>query len=177
MSNLLNTCSRALSDQFFILYYRAYYELRYFEKYKERSYYMNKLFTILIAVSSIGGIAAWYHIKAYQIIWAGFVGVMQILQAVLPHFDYAKQITPLTFLIQDRTVICDKMASDWLSMASFSDRKIQKLIDTYSNDLSSSSDRFLSDIVLPEKTSIVYEADKQAKAYFKYTYGIQFEKE
>lgn len=171
---LSNSPNNSASKQFFYLYYRAYYELLYFEKYKLRSYSINKLISALLAVASIGGIAAWYSIKLYQIIWAIFVGAMQILQAMLPHLEYAKQVTPLTFLIQERTTIFNNMTADWLAMDSFSDSDIQSLINKYTNELSYSEERFLSNVSLPSIPSLVHKADQEARAYFEYTYDTEF---
>lgn len=165
-----------MSDQFFSLFFRVYYELQYYTLYKEHSHFWNNFFTILIAVASCGSIAAWYCFDLYSMIWPLFVGSMQVVQAIFPHLNYAKRITPLTYVIQDYSHIYNQMHHDWNTLYSKSDDEISKLIFSYEQKISAIQDRYLDNVPMPYRKKLRLRAERESETKFKYEFNTQFER-
>jgi len=167
------------------IYQKRYWELLkelkthviYLQIYASRSDNWDKTINIFLAITSSSSIAAWAIWQKYQIIWAVLIALSQVITVIipfLPHKKRLKAISELNDKIQEISLECEK---NWFSVSEglFTEKEIHELTISLKDKSFKAEKRYLKNLVLPKKNTILSQAEEDADLYFTNNYLLKGE--
>lgn len=153
---------------FFSIKHEAYY-YKYFQILFHR---INWIITGFLSVTTLSCIAAWDIWKNYQVIWAAFICVSQIVQALFPKLPYNDSLISTQFMISSLDKLLLEIEYDWLylDIHNLPDEEILKRLNRHQAEYSELISQFFSGSYLPVIKYCEKKAEQECKNFFSVTY-------
>lgn len=147
----------------------------YIDLYYEKTVSIDRLFDIVLALSSSGAVAGWVVWNEFGVIWSFIVAGSQVLNAIRPHLPYSRRKKALNLLAPELDAIFLSMESNWfnISKGKMSDDDVNELHMKFKEQLKSSQTRTVGAIDIPHNESLAIKAKEIATSYFKHFWVSQ----
>ena len=171
-----------MRDELFAFFVDVGHNLCYLRAYSISARRISNVFSGFLLITSAGGIATLSCWNRYPVIWALIVFVAQILQALKPLMQAARQRAALKYMIQDCGVIFDEVCTYWNTVGAYSppledDSQIAAKIDDFKRRMQDSKNRFAADLDFPFKKRLDKLAKVENSKFFWYHYKVEIEEE
>ncbi|SMC20428.1 hypothetical protein SAMN02745857_00956 [Andreprevotia lacus DSM 23236] len=147
----------------------------YIEGYYEKTAQTDRIISMLLAVTSSGGIAGWAVWSEYQYVWAFLVAASQVVNAVKGYLPYSKRLKALSTLSAELESLFLSMENHWfnVSEARLNNEEIHKLHMKIKEQRRLIIQKNIGSIDLPHKKNLMDEATKSARQYFENFYMFE----
>lgn len=163
-----------MRERYFRMYESIKYKECYYAAHGDRANTCYHVFTAITLVISIVSVLVWSISKSMPALWAIIISVAQFIQVFSVNLPWASQITALKYLLPELRKLSLRIDRDWLAIDinGYEDTKILDLISQYESAFADLENQFTSDVVFPERASVLEKAEKDQRAYFysKYPY-------
>lgn len=144
----------------------------YLNIYADNSYRWQRRIDCYTAITSSSSIALWAIWKKYSFIWAIFIALSQIVNAIKVYLPFSKRLEFINPFINDLQTLFNNMDYKWFQVANgeLSENEINEALHLYKNKFLQLEQKYLKGNVLPENCEYLKRADEKAIAYFNSNY-------
>ena len=144
------------------------FTMYYIDFYHENSVKIDRRMNMFLAIVACGSIAGWAVWNQLAIIWACFVALSQVLNAIKPYLPYSKRVEGLLKYNNDIGLLYAKMEYDWLyvSNGKLTEDEINDLLLKYISEIIAFPGKYLVDDYLTKNEKCREKADDLTNNYF-----------
>lgn len=171
-----------MRDELFEYYVKLGHTLSYLKAYKISAHRFSNAYTGALAVFSAAGVMTLSFWDAVPLVLAALTLAAQILSALKPYTQAAKQYAALGYILQDMTALFDEVSIYWITVGArekslaMSDEIAEKLAQWMTRERQI-ADRFSGGVNFPFKRRLDKKATEENTRYFWYHFHIKPEEE
>ena len=123
---------------------------------------------MFMAISSSSSIAAWVIWQKLSCVWAFIIACSQVITATKAYFPFKKRLATLYPLKNELERLCLEVEKDWytVSKGEMTERDIHHRTSMFKAKKAEIEQKYLSNMVLPEKGPLLSKAIVRNKVYF-----------
>jgi hypothetical protein len=151
----------------------------YFEFYRARSVFLDKVFAFAGLVLSTSGLATFFAQMGFSTAGAVLIVLGQLLTIISHLLPYAQRAQALNYFLQEIPNLLDQIESDWrnVELDKYTDEEMAYILEKHAAEYTAMEVRFLGSLSLPRSSRISEKAFAEIRAFFENRYCFSVEAE
>lgn len=161
-----------LQEHYWKEFYRLKVHTNFVELHLGRTEYIDRALKMLLAITSSASIGGWAIWKDYAIVWAFFIAMSQVVNAVSQYLPYKERLRSFAGLLSDLEELVVQVEDRWLQIAAGELTELEirtALLDLRTRRMKSFKKYFPASTI-PEESKLFAKAEAKALSYFENLY-------